>query len=112
MVGSKNSGAYSDITIEWPRPVDRTSTSKPNSCISAYAVDVFRARDNKKIQQVTTDKVSPAHDKASYTAKGLSAGDEYKFAVTALDNSGAKGAPGMPSASIKAAPQHATAVPV
>jgi hypothetical protein len=41
-----------------------------------------QAKDNKVLQQSSVS-VTPPHTTASYTAKGLSAGDTYKFAIQA-----------------------------
>jgi hypothetical protein len=42
MIGSTNSGDYSDLKLQWSRPNDAISGSV-NSCIESYNVQIVRA---------------------------------------------------------------------
>jgi hypothetical protein len=39
---STNSGAYSNLKLEWPRPNDSNKPGGPPSCITAYEVKIIR----------------------------------------------------------------------
>jgi hypothetical protein len=79
MLGSTNSGDYSDLKLQWSRPNDGVNGGVP-SCIESYTVKIVRARDNMVLSQSSVS-VSPAHLTAENTWKGLGAGDTYKFTV-------------------------------
>jgi hypothetical protein len=43
--GSKPSGQYADLTLEWDRPKDRLTSNGVDSCIDTYNVQIIRVSD-------------------------------------------------------------------
>jgi hypothetical protein len=41
------SNSYSSLSVNWPRPTDRTTPGGLDSCISSYDVRVLRVSDGR-----------------------------------------------------------------